>query len=125
MISMIVAMSQNGCIGKDGKMPWHIPQELNHFKEYTIHKKIVVGRKTFEGFKQPLKNRFHYVITRQKIDYPYESVQIVHHVDSLIQKYQNSNDELVVIGGKQVYLLFLRIQMQKQHFILEKSGYLQ
>ncbi|MGN1342989.1 MAG: dihydrofolate reductase [Traorella sp.] len=109
MISMIIAMSLNGCIGNKGKMPWYIPEELQHFKTYTWNKKIVVGRKTFESLKKPLENRYHYVLSHQNCSIEYDNVEIIDKIDYLIDKYRNSQEELVVIGGKQIYLQFLDV----------------
>ena len=109
MITIIVAVSKNNCIGKDGKMPWHLPEEMKHFKRNTIHKKVVVGRKTFEGFKKPLVDRIHYVVTRQDLECKYENVVVVHDVQDLIQQYKNSEEELMIIGGRQIYSMFMNV----------------
>jgi dihydrofolate reductase len=109
MITIIVAVSKNNCIGKDGKMPWHLPEEMKHFKRNTIHKKVVVGRKTFEGFKKPLVDRIHYVVTQQDLELNIENVHVIHDVQELIQKYKNSEEELMVIGGSKIYSLFMDV----------------
>ena len=107
MITMIVAISKNGCIGKDGRMPWNLPNEMKHFRKMTMNKKVVVGRKTFEGFKKPLENRYHFVVTRQDIEYNYSSVEVVHDVRKLIAEYKNADEELMIIGGKEIYSIFM------------------
>lgn len=103
MISLIVAFDENHVIGKDGWMPWNLKEDLQHFRCYTLHKDLLVGRKTFEGFKKPLPHRFHYVLTHAQIEYPYEEVKVIHDIREIVSDYQNSERELVVIGGAQVY----------------------
>ena len=105
MISLIVAVDENGCIGINGKMPWHIPEELKHFKEYTWNKKVLVGRKTYESIGKPLKNRKVYVLSHDNIlD---ENIEVIHNLDLFIKKYKNYDEELVVIGGSQIYEMMM------------------
>ena len=66
MISLIVAASQNGIIGAGNKLPWHLPADLKRFKQLTMNRPILMGRKTFESIGKPLPGRTHIVITRQK-----------------------------------------------------------
>ncbi len=101
MISLIVAVDMNGCIGLNGKMPWHIKEELKHFKDYTWGKKVLIGRTTFQGLNKPLENRYHYLLTTHDIQI--ENGEIVTNLDHLINKYKDNEEELVVIGGAQVY----------------------
>ena len=101
MISLIVAVDLNGCIGINGKMPWHIKEELNHFKKYTWGKKILIGSKTFMGLDKPLDNRYHYLLTTKNIQI--NCGEIVESIDKLLEKYKNNKEELVVVGGFQVY----------------------
>lgn len=103
MISLIVAYDSNQLIGKDGWMPWDNKEDLKHFRNYTMNKTLLVGRKTFEGFPKPLPNRYHYVLTRSDIQYSYDTVEVIHTIDDVVKKFKNSDDELVVIGGSQVY----------------------
>lgn len=103
MISCIVAFDRHHLIGKDGWMPWNLKEDLKHFKEYTLNKDLLVGRKTFEGFKKPLPHRFHYVLTRSDIHYDDDSVKVIHDIHEILAQYQNSDRELVVIGGGQIY----------------------
>ena len=75
-ISMIAAMTVNRVIGKDNKMPWHLPEDLKHFKASTMGKPIVMGRKTFESIGRPLPGRHNIVITRQN-DFVAEGISVV------------------------------------------------
>lgn len=107
MISLIVAIDENRLIGNNGKIPWHNKEDLQHFKEYTMGKPLLVGRKTFEGFPKPLPNRVHYVLSRRDMSYNHEMVIPIHDVKELIEKYKNSEEELVVIGGGEIYKLMM------------------
>ena len=103
MISLIVAHDESRCIGKEDWMPWNLPEDLKHFKALTLNKKILMGRKTFEGIKKPLPNRFTYVLTRHVQDYGYDNVAIVNNVKTLMEEYAKSEDILYVCGGAQIY----------------------
>ena len=61
---LVYARAANGTIGKDGGLPWHIPADLKHFKEVTMGKPMIMGRKTFESFPAPLPGRRHIVLSR-------------------------------------------------------------
>jgi len=106
MISMIFAHDKNYLIGKDNWMPWDIPNDLGYFKAMTTGKRIIMGRKTFESFGQPLPNRDHIILTRNK-DYQAPGCDVFHDVDEVL-KYieQFSDDEIIVIGGAEIYDLF-------------------
>ena len=107
MISLIVAMDKNRLIGKDGKLPWHNKEDLKHFKEYTTGKTLLVGRRTFDGLPGPLPNRKHYVLSRKTMWYSYDNVFVVHDIQNLVDNYKDSEDELVVIGGGEIYKLMM------------------
>ena len=63
MIGLIVARSRNNVIGKDGNMPWHIPEELSQFKALTTGNTVIMGRKTYEAIGHPLKNRTNIIVS--------------------------------------------------------------
>ena len=107
MISLVVACDANRLIGKKGWMPWNLPEDLKHFRQVTLNKNILMGRKTFEGIGKPLPKRKTYVLTRQMIQYPYEEVEVVQDLEKLIQHFAHSQEELVVCGGAQIYELLL------------------
>lgn len=108
MISLIVAIAKNNVIGKDNKLIWHISEDLKRFKKITSGKKMIMGRKTFESLPGVLPNREHIIITRNKnYDVDSELVSIEHDFDSLLKKYKNSDDEVFIIGGAQIYKEFL------------------
>ncbi|WP_075617766.1 dihydrofolate reductase [Paenisporosarcina indica] len=102
MISLIVAHDLNQVIGKDNKMPWHIPNELAYFKEKTMGKAIVMGRNTFESIGRPLPGRLNVVITRNT-SYQQEGVTVVHSVEDAIAVAQKYHEEVMIIGGEQIF----------------------
>jgi dihydrofolate reductase len=64
MITLVLARADNGVIGRDGTLPWHLPADLKRFKALTMGKPMIMGRKTFESFPAPLPGRRHVVLTR-------------------------------------------------------------
>ncbi|MGX5913280.1 type 3 dihydrofolate reductase [Aliidiomarina sp. Khilg15.8] len=106
-ISLVAAMAANRVIGKDGQMPWHLPQELQHFKAITMGKPIVMGRRTFESIGRPLPGRHNIVITRQPEVLP-DSVTAVSSIDEAMAAAGDA-DEVMVIGGGEIYRQFLPI----------------
>lgn len=108
MISLIAAHGNDFVIGKDNWMPWHLPEDLQFFKQKTLGKTIVMGRKTFESFKNPLKDRKHIVLTRQE-DFAHPDVCVYHDIDQLKQDLQQRQDEVMIIGGGEIYQQFLAV----------------
>lgn len=103
MLSLIVAMDKNRVIGYKNDMPWHLPNDLRHFKEKTSGHTIIMGRKTFESIGRVLPNRKHIVLTRSKTDFP-DEVQVIHDTESIQQfAKENQNEELFVIGGGHLF----------------------
>ena len=105
MLSLIAAVAKNYCIGKDNKLPWHIPEDLQHFKDITSKKTVLMGRKTFESIlgylKKPLPNRKSIVITRN-LNYKVPTgVEVYNDIDKAIDNYPN--EEIFVIGGAGIY----------------------
>ncbi|MBU5595682.1 dihydrofolate reductase [Amphibacillus sp. MSJ-3] len=107
MLAMIFAHDRNYLIGKDNWMPWSIPNDLAYFKEITSGKTIIMGRKTFESFGKPLPNRHHLILTRNQ-NYQAEGCEIFHEMQSLLDYIdQRSDEEIIVVGGADIYQLFL------------------
>ncbi|MDO8599125.1 MAG: dihydrofolate reductase [bacterium] len=104
MIALIAAVAKNNCIGSDGKLPWHIPEDFAHFKQHTTGKVVLMGRKTWESLPpkfRPLPNRTNVVITRQKeYDVP-PGVEVYPAIDDAIAAH--TADDTYVIGGAQLY----------------------
>ena len=106
-MKLIVAVDKNWAIGKDGDLLAHIPLDMKHFKEKTMHHFVVMGRKTLESFpnKKPLVNRTNLVLTRN-MDYYANGVEIFHSIQEL-QKRLLGHDDVFIIGGGQIYCEFL------------------
>ncbi|NFS12436.1 dihydrofolate reductase [Clostridium botulinum] len=104
MLSIIVAIAKNNVIGNDNKLIWHISEDLKRFKEITSGKTIVMGRKTFESLPGVLPNRKHIILTRDKnFKVNSEYVEIIYDFDELLRKYKNSDTEVFIIGGGEIY----------------------
>nr|AIA17700.1 Dihydrofolate reductase [uncultured bacterium] len=98
-----MAASENGVIGKDNKLPWHLPDDLKYFKNLTWGLPILMGRKTFDSIGKPLPGRKSIVITRDKA-WQHEGVAVVHSLDEAIQKAESFGaKEIFVIGGAQIF----------------------
>lgn len=104
MISLVVAMGDNHVIGKDGWMPWNLPEDLKTFRAITLHHAIVMGRNTFETMGKPLPKRHTYVVTNNKgFHYHHDNVQIINDFDALLNHYKHSEEILYVCGGAKIY----------------------
>ena len=101
MITLIVARADNGIIGRDGKLPWHLPADLKRFKALTMGKPMIMGRKTFESLPGLLPGRRHIVLTRG--DWSANGAEVAHDVASARAL---AGDEAFVIGGAEVFALF-------------------
>lgn len=107
MLSIIVAVARNNVIGKEGKLIWHLPEDLKRFKMLTTGHTIIMGRKTFESLGRVLPNRKHVVISHnQEIIEENENVEIMNDI-VLLKKYIESPDECFIIGGAQIYQMTL------------------
>ena len=109
IISMIVAIGENGVIGVDGGLPWHIPGDLKLFKQTTMGKPLIMGRKTWESLGRPLPGRPHVVITRDQ-KYSAAGAHVAHDLDQALFIAHNmalalEEKEIMVIGGAEIYRL--------------------
>ncbi|HZJ87211.1 MAG TPA: dihydrofolate reductase [Erysipelothrix sp.] len=97
MITLIAAMNKTHTIGLDGKMPWHKPEDLKHFKNYTMGKTVLMGRKTFEGLPTKLKGRNILIVSKNPA---YDN-----RIDDLVSYLKNDQetDELIIAGGGEIY----------------------
>lgn len=98
-INIIVARSRNGVIGKDGKLPWYLPEDLKFFKEKTIGFPVIMGRKTWESIGKPLKGRQNVVLTRN----PSYQVNNAIKVSSLEEALTLFTGDIFIIGGATLY----------------------
>ncbi len=105
MISIIVAASENGVIGSQGELPWRLSDDLRRFKAVTMGKPIVMGRKTYQSIGRPLPGRHNIVITRQA-GFEAAGCEVVESKAAALAAAGDA-DEIMIIGGSQVYALFL------------------
>lgn len=97
MLEMILATDKNGCIGKDGKLPWHIPSDLKHFRKTTTQKTIVMGYTTWISLGEtPLPNRNNLILTRKKSGRNY-----LNSLDEIVAL--SESEHVIIIGGAQLY----------------------
>jgi dihydrofolate reductase len=101
-IALVVAVSRNGIIGRDGKLPWHVSGDLKLFKQTTMGKPVVMGRKTWEGLpRRPLPGRLNIVVTRQR-DYGADGATVVADVAAALGA-AGQVEEVAVIGGGEIF----------------------
>jgi dihydrofolate reductase len=116
LIVFHLARADNGVIGRDGQLPWHLPADLRRFKAGTMGKPMVMGRKTFESFPSPLPGRRHIVLTRDR-SWSAAGAEAAHDVDSALAL--AGEGEVAVIGGAEVFALFLdraaRVELTEVH----------
>jgi dihydrofolate reductase len=106
MVSGIVAMSREGIIGDDHGMPWHLPADLKRFKEVTMGKSMIMGRKTHEIIGRVLPGRANIVLTRDP-SYTRPGIEVATTPDEAVRLAQAHGEEIMIIGGGEVYRLFL------------------
>ncbi|WP_196159630.1 dihydrofolate reductase [Reinekea sp. G2M2-21] len=106
-IAMIWAMAENRVIGRDNKLPWHLPNDLKYFKRLTTGKPVIMGRKTYDSIGRPLPNRINIVVTRDP-SFSASGVKVVHDLQSAIDLAEaecliSGADEVIVMGGAEIY----------------------
>ena len=103
MIKLIVAYDKNKVIGNNGKLPWKIKKELEHFKKNTMGDTLIMGRKTFESLPQKLPNRKNVVLSSNNVN---NADKVIHNEKDFLdylQKFKNSSKVLWIAGGKNIY----------------------
>lgn len=106
LVNMIYARAANGVIGKNGTLPWHLPEDMAHFKQVTMGWPVIMGRKTWDSLParfRPLPGRTNIVITRQT-DWQAEGAKVATSVEDAISLAGNI-EQVWVIGGAQIYTL--------------------
>ncbi|MFQ6370790.1 type 3 dihydrofolate reductase [Shewanella sp. YIC-542] len=121
-IALIAAMANNRVIGKDNNMPWHLPEDLRHFKQVTMGKPVVMGRRTFQSIGRPLPGRQNIVITREA-QLQFAGVTMASSLSDAVAK-ADTCDELMIIGGGQLYqeALPLADKLYLTHIELDVAG---
>ncbi len=115
-LTLYLARADNGVIGRDGALPWHLPADLKRFKAMTMGKPMIMGRKTFESFPSPLPGRRHIVLTRDA-GWVADGAEAAHSVAAALA--MAGPGDVAVIGGGEVYALFLplahRVELTEVH----------
>ena len=124
-VALVVAMSDNGVIGRGGALPWHLPDDLKYFKVVTFGKPVLMGRRTFESIGKPLPGRRNLVLTRDQTAAA-PGVEYVHSVGQA-RAMSAGAAELCVIGGAEVFALALplatRIYLTRVHAVVQGDVY--
>jgi dihydrofolate reductase len=117
LITLIVAVADSGVIGRDNALPWHLPDDLKRFKQLTMGKPMIMGRKTFESIGKPLPGRQNIVVTRDT-NYRRDGVTVAHDVDTAVRA-AGDVPEVMVIGGAELFRRFLpvagRVHLTRVH----------
>ncbi len=131
----VVAAAKNGAIGKDGWMPWHLPEDLKRFKALTLGKPMIMGRVTFEAIGKPLPKRTTIVVTRDTgWSFDHENVRVCHDIESAITladeiAAQDNVNEVIIAGGAQIYKIALpfttRYELTKVHDDIDGDAFLE
>lgn len=106
MFAIIAAVGKKNELGNANKLIWHIKADMAHFRETTMGKKILMGRKTFESLPNLLPGRKIYVVTKND-NINGDNVEVVRDVDAFIARYQHSKEEIFICGGAEIYNKFL------------------
>jgi dihydrofolate reductase len=104
-VAIVAAVAENGIIGREGALPWNLPDDLRHFKAVTMGKPILMGRRTFDSIGRPLPGRRNLVLTRSRLRAP-DGVEYVHTFEQAVAL-STAETELCVIGGAEIYALAL------------------
>ncbi len=107
LISIISAMTKKKVIGQNNQLPWHLPADLQHFKQLTLNKPIIMGRKTWQSLPGLLPQRLHIVISRNP-DFQCQGAILAHSIEDAIQKAGNVA-EIMIIGGANLYTQAIQI----------------
>lgn len=105
MIAIIAAVAENGVIGQNNKLPWHLPDDLKHFKNLTTGRVVIMGRKTYEsivhGLGGPLPNRKNIIISRQTNYKAAPGVDVFYNLKEAVKA--NQSNDVFIIGGGEIY----------------------
>jgi dihydrofolate reductase len=112
----VIARADNGVIARDGQVPWRIREDLRRFVAHTMGTPMIMGRKTFESFPQPLKGRRHIVLTRNRA-WSAPGAEVVHTPEEALAR--AGDGDISVVGGAEIYDLFMpwatRIELTEVH----------
>ncbi len=107
-IVLVAAVAENGVIGRDGELPWHLPEDFAHFKATTLGHTLLMGRATYESIGRPLPGRTTVVLTRDP-DWTAEGVLVAHDLEDALALAAGLPGDVMVVGGAQVYAAALPV----------------
>jgi dihydrofolate reductase len=117
VITFIVAVADNGVIGRDNTLPWHLPEDLRRFKRLTLGKPVLMGRRTYESIGKPLPGRHNIVVTRDP-NYRRDGVTVAHGTEAALAAAGDA-PEIMVIGGAELFQALLpragRLHLTRVH----------
>lgn len=119
-LSIIAAMDKNRLIGDDNEIPWDLPADLKYFKQTTMGAPVIMGRKTFESIGFPLPGRRNIILTRAK-NYTAEGCEVVNSYKNILNEFLDSKEEAFIIGGAEIYKLFLNYANKLYLTIIEEE----
>jgi dihydrofolate reductase len=120
MISLLVAHDPDRVIGVNNELPWHIPEDLAYFKKMTMGKAMVMGRKTYESIGKPLPGRLNIIVTRNK-EFTADGIVVVHDLNEAIEKAKEYADEVMIIGGSEIFKMTLDIADRLYITLIQKK----
>ena len=133
-LALVVAVARNGVIGRDNALPWHVPEDLKHFKNVTLNHAVIMGRKTFDSIGKVLPGRRFVIVTRQPgLTIP--DAEVASSLEEAIAIARKTDDEPRIIGGAEIYKAALpfvtKIFLTEVHrdvegdafFHLDRSGF--
>lgn len=100
--AIVAAMAENGVIGKDNQLPWHLPADLQHFKKLTLGCAVIMGRKTFMSLPRPLPDRLNIIVSRNS-DYKVEQCPVVTSLAAAIRLAEEKALPAMIIGGGEIF----------------------
>lgn len=130
MFSLIVAVGENNEIGKNNQLLWHIPEDLKNFKKITMGKTVIMGKNTYKSIGKPLPNRKNIVLSRNPLEIEekikedrkkYENentkLELCDNLQKIIDRYKNSEEEIFIIGGGEIYKKALEMEIVKRIYM--------
>jgi dihydrofolate reductase len=106
-VSLVVAAARNGVIGRDNDLPWRLPTDRKHFRRTTLGRPVIMGRLTWESIGKPLDRRKNIVVTRNR-HYSAPGCTVVHSLEAALAAAEPA-DEVMVVGGSEIYALALPV----------------
>ena len=118
-LTIIACVGKNRGIGKDNELIYHFKEDMKFFKEHTMGKKMIMGRKTLESLPHLLPGREHLVLTRNNLNI--DGVKVFHSKEEILEYLENIDEEVMVIGGSSIYKEFINIADKMLITLIDKE----